>query len=316
MASHSAYLQSKDVLFLPWVESANDRRFKRILIIVLLVAGLFGAVVPYLPTPEIVKADLAKASPRITKLILQKKVIPLPPPPVPEKKPVKKDPVEKKPDQVPEKKKPVKKALVKKPLVSKAFEKASRSGLVALSDELAQLRDNFDLPSFDDKPLKKSGEIAPTNFNTNILTAKARQSSDGIDTSKLSRATGTGGLSKRSTTNITSSLNEKVAPVKRERTRSNQRDKREIEQVFQTNKGAIYSIYNRALRKDPTLQGKVIVELTISPQGSVTMCRIVSSELNDAALERKIASRIKLFKFKSANVPDTTVTYPIDFFPS
>lgn len=314
MSSQPAYLQSKDVLFLPWVESANDRRFKRILLVVLLVTGVLGAIVPFLPVPEIVKSELDKVSPRITKLILQKKA--LPPPPVPEKKPIKKVPVEKTPEKTPEKKKPVKKTPVKKPTVKAAFEKASRSGLVALSDELAELREGFDLPGFEDKPLKKSGDIEQTDFNKNLLVSKARQSSGGIDTTKLSRATGAGGLSQRTTTRVSSSLNEKVATPRKERGRSSQRDKREIEQVFQTNKGAIYSIYNRALRKDPTLEGKVIVELTISPQGSVTMCRVVSSELNNATLERKIASRIKLFKFKNANVPETTVTYPIDFFPS
>jgi hypothetical protein len=40
----------------------------------------------------------------------------------------------------------------------------------------------------------------------------------------------------------------------------------EIKLVFERNKGAIYALYNRALRDDPALQGKVVLELKIAPE--------------------------------------------------
>ena len=43
----------------------------------------------------------------------------------------------------------------------------------------------------------------------------------------------------------------------------------EIKLVFERNKGAIYAIYNRALREEPSLQGKVVLELKIAPSGEV-----------------------------------------------
>ena len=43
-----------------------------------------------------------------------------------------------------------------------------------------------------------------------------------------------------------------------------------------------------------------------------TLC----SELGDEALERKLALRIKRFKFSNADVAEIVVTYPIDFLPS
>ena len=86
--------------------------------------------------------------------------------------------------------------------------------------------------------------------------------------------------------------------------------------VFDRNKGAIYSVYNRALRSDPTLQGKVVLRLTIAPTGQVTRCELVSSELHDAALGEKIARRVKLFDFGAKNVEAVTITYPIDFLPA
>jgi TonB family protein len=90
----------------------------------------------------------------------------------------------------------------------------------------------------------------------------------------------------------------------------------EIERVFQKNKGSIFNLYNRALRKNPSLSGKVVVELTISPSGVVTAVKILSSELGDDKLERKLVIKIKKFKFTKAKVAEITVTYPIDFLPS
>ena len=75
-------------------------------------------------------------------------------------------------------------------------------------------------------------------------------------------------------------------------------------------------MYNRALRRDPTLQGKVVLELTIDPSGVVSNCKILSSELNDPDLERKLIQRVKLFKFEAKDVATVTTTKPIDFFPA
>jgi TonB family protein len=59
-----------------------------------------------------------------------------------------------------------------------------------------------------------------------------------------------------------------------------------------------------------------VLEFTIAPSGEITMCRVVSSELNDPELERKIVARVRLIKFKPADVEPLTVSKPIDFFPA
>jgi TonB family protein len=94
------------------------------------------------------------------------------------------------------------------------------------------------------------------------------------------------------------------------------RTREEIELVFDRNKSAIYAIYSRALRDNPALQGKVVLEVTIAPSGEVTDCRIVSSELNDAELERKLVARVKMFRFEAKDVAPMTTTKPIEFFPA
>jgi protein TonB len=90
----------------------------------------------------------------------------------------------------------------------------------------------------------------------------------------------------------------------------------EIRLVFERNKGAIYALYNRALREDPTLQGKLVLELKIAPSGAVTELRLVSSELKAAELENKLLARIRQFDFGAKDVEVMTVTWPVDFLPS
>lgn len=90
----------------------------------------------------------------------------------------------------------------------------------------------------------------------------------------------------------------------------------EIKLVFERNKGAIYAIYNRALREEPGLQGKVVLELKIAPSGAVIDCRLVSSELKAPTLEAKLLARIRQFDFQAKDVDEMVVTWPVDFLPS
>ncbi len=307
-----------DEPFLPWVQSANDRRFLRILLVCVVSFSIFGAIVPFLPTSEPVKKDLKSVSPRLAKLIMEKRNMPPPPKPVRQK--AKPKPKLKKKPRVKEKKplkKPVKKKLSKKQKVAKKA--AATSGLMTMTDELSALRDSFDMAEFDDQPLSKAGKTKTQNFSApSVISSTAMKSSGGIRNSQLSKSTGGSKLASRSTTKVRSNINTTVArkPVKRGKSGRVIRPEYEIEQVFQKNKGAIYSIYNRALRKDPTLQGKVVIELTIAPNGKVIKARILSSDLNNPKLERKLLARVKLFRFKSGSTERVTVKYPIDFLPS
>ena len=65
-----------------------------------------------------------------------------------------------------------------------------------------------------------------------------------------------------------------------------------------------------------SLEGKLVLRLTIAPNGQVTACEIVSSELGDSELEEKLVQRVKLFRFEARDVEAITTTKPIDFFPA
>ena len=311
---------------LPWAEGSEDRLFRRLVIVFIIIFMILGVILNNLSVPDIKQKKLVDISPRLAKLILEKKKIP-PPPPL--KKVIKKEePKKKKEEKKPEPKKAKPKKEVKakpkpKPKIDKreaAKKTAQQSGLIALSDELADLRESFDFSDIADTPQLKTGKQAETVVSTSkLLTAKATAGSGGIKTNTLQRKIKTSELAQRQTSSVKSTIqsSKKIAEkVSNQKTRTATRSQEEIERVFQKNKGSIFSIYNRELRKDPSLQGKVVIELTIAANGTVTKCVIVSSELGHKKLEKRLVSKIKKFKFANKKVPVFIVKYPIDFLPS
>jgi len=304
---------------LPWSDTESDRKLVGYVFIALAVSTVLFVIVQFLPLMEVEQKELKEVAPRLAKLIIEKQSKPKPPPPVPT--PKKKDKPKPKPEKKTEKKpdpKPKPKAQPK-PDRTEVAKKQAQKQITAIQDALADLRE-FDVASIENSKPTKTTSSAKTNTNstTAIIAAKAKQGSGGINTSGLTRATGSGNLQGRQTTAVTSDLG--VGGGSRG-TRSGgsgqpSRPYEEIELVFQKNKGSIFSLYNRALRKDPTLQGKVVVELTIAPSGQVTRVRIVSSDLKNSELEQKLMARIKLFRFKPGNVDTLIVKYPIDFLPT
>ncbi len=288
---------------LPWSKTENDVRFNKILKRSLLFFLLLTIIFPFLPVPEVEQKELTQVAPRLAKLLIQKKQQKVAAPkPAAKKKAV-------------EKKKKAKKKSKKPAAKKKAIKKASSSGLMALTDELADLRDSFNVASVRTTNLSKSGKTKSNRTTSNLLTAKAGRGSGGISTQGLSNKTGGGSLSGRNLSGVASNIGG-GAGTRRTAGGKAGRSQEEIERVFQRNKGGIFALYNRALRKDPSLQGKVVLELTILPSGKVSKCRIISSELNAKRFERRLVLKVKTFRFEKKNVATVTVTYPIDFLPS
>jgi len=250
----------------------------------------------------------------MAKLIIEKKAAPKP-------KPIKKpEPVEKKKPEPKPKPKPVKPiSKVKKPVAQidtrqQAREKAKKTGLLALSDSLADLRDQAPLNQLKgSQRLTNSGSQARM-IERSLITSSVGNATTGINTATLTRDIGSTELAGRTTTEI-------VAPAELELTGKGQhrtagRSDEEIQIVFDRNKSSIYSLYNRELRKNPSLQGQFVIQLTIAPTGEVAAIKLVSSELDLPSLEKKLLRRIKLFKFGEKSVEAMTITYPIQFFPA
>jgi len=299
---------------LAWsVSEEEDQRYRRILKRTLQVFLLLAILLSLLPLPKISRQDVEELPPRLAKLLLEKQT----PPP---------QPVVKAPEpqvKKPEAKQPaVQKTEVPKKSKSEAARaKAERSGLLAFKNELSELR-SVPTSKLDKTELAKGPVPAPgksgKGSERSIITSSARSGSGGISTSRLSRDTGGGGLGNRSTGSVASPVGGGGGDGKLTRGGSGRpsRSLEEIKLVFDRNKGSIYTLYNRALRSDPSLQGKVVLKLTIAPSGQVLDCKIVSSELRNPDLERKLLVRIKQFDFGAKAVDTMVVTYPIDFLPS
>ena len=314
---------------LPWsVSDDQEKKFRRILSIVLGVLLFLSVVWPFLPTPQVDPTEVVEIEPRFAKLILEEREVP-PPPPPPQVEEVEPEPeplTEPEPERVVEETPPPEPVVEPEPQpdpVPEARERASVAGLLPFADDLASLRDN-DIVDQVASSRELTGAVGASDANErSLITSNVAASSGGINTASLSRNTGGTGLSGRTTTQV-------EAPVAaigngggdanevRRSGNSNRgsRSREEIEMVFDRNKGAIYALYNRALRQDPTLEGKLVLRLTISPDGVVTSCEIASSELDNPELERKLVQRVKLFRFESRDVEAITTTKPIDFFPA
>jgi len=325
---------------LPWtISEEEEASFRRILKRVLLACLIFSLVMPWLPVPKVDRSKDEELPPRLAKLLLERQ--PSPPPavvrkPEPEAA-AKPQPEVTKPEP---KKPPVTEARKPEPAkapgerIEAARRRASGVGLLAMKDELADLR-GAPVAAQLQKDIKPGAGVGtasgpgvgagkgPGLPSRSLITSNATTGSGGINTGSLSRDTGGGGLAGRATTAVQGVMGGDGGggagaggSVRRGGSGKASRSIEDIKLVFDRNKGSIYAIYNRALREDPTLQGKVVVKLTITPSGQVAECQLVSSELRAPDLERKLLVRIKQFDFGAKAVDTMVVTYPIDFLPS
>ena len=314
-------------MLMPWELSAEvDARFRRIVKICLALSMVFGVIMPYLPLPEFAKKSFEEPTPRMATLIFEVKQTPKPAPAATpraaEPKPQIKQPAAAAKKTAPAKVvKPAPKVAKAKPIKPKvsARKQAEQAGLLAMKDALADMRQNTIATNLQKtRTLSRAGGKARSTDRA-VLTYGTTRSSGGIQTASLSRNTGGGELATRSTTQVHSPSGNAPASGTGSSSggeRSAGRSIEEIQMVFDRNKGAIYSVYNRALRKDPMLQGKIVLKLTIAPSGKVTSCVLVSSELHDGVVSQKISQRVKLFNFEARDVNEVTITYPIEFLPA
>jgi periplasmic protein TonB len=283
---------------LPWSPSEEtERRFRAILRNLAIAASLIALIMPFLPR-HVVITNTESLPERVVQLVMEPPPPPPPPPPPKPEKPIEKVPVE------------------KVPVPVDPRTKALKSGLLANLDDLAALR-QIDLDKFA-KDQKKTNDPGDTSVTRSLITSKVGGSSGGISAPTSSGlASGSGSLHGISTTQVKDpNLGASGQATRAGGSGKASRSADEIALVFTKNKGAIDALYARALRDNPALQGKVVIEMTIAPSGDITAARIISSDLNDPEFEAKLLARIRLFKFEARDVAGLTATKPIDFFPA
>lgn len=302
---------------MPWERHGeDDRRFRKSLRTALLVCLLFTVALPFVEFPVTPEDEPVEIPERIVSMMMERETFAPPPPPEPpkprpEEKLAKQEPVEKPVEQ--------RVAGAEAPQPAPDEKPETPQGILAFREKLAQVRDASIVAQ-----LGLQARVNTTDTvarpERSMLTTNAPGSSGGIRLASLSRNTGgneRGAIQGATLTQASSSINA-IAPADRPHTGGPgpARTDEEIQIVFDRYKAALYRLYNRELREDPTLQGKMILRLTIEPDGSVSFCQLQATDMDAPALVTQIVARVRTFDFGAKEVPAITIIYPIDFLPA
>ena len=74
--------------------------------------------------------------------------------------------------------------------------------------------------------------------------------------------------------------------------KSDSRNSDDVSEIVNSHNAAIQYCYQRELKRNPTLKGKLVVRFTIAPNGKVKKVDIVSSTINNPRVERCVVNRI------------------------
>ena len=306
---------------LPWTTSfEEDRRFRRILLQLLLLSLLFGVVTPYINMPQ-PALDAADELPQRRVRLITAQAMPVRPAPVasvpvavaaPLPKPVPAPVTTPKPPVVEKKQAPA-------PVVS-ARQKAASSGVLAMSDALARLRGSTPRTGAISTPAESASEERSETPQPSMLTENVTRGSEGVaDGVAYQSVLGVNELPDRVQSGPGVSEHIKTIPSSGQESAPDPgkiRSRQQIQEVLDRHKGAMYTLYNHELRKDASLQGKLVMSVTITPAGKVSRCVILDSELASVSLEQQLVSLVKRIDFGSRpDVATVTTKIPIEFFP-
>ena len=210
-------------------------------------------------------------------------------------------------------------------------EKVGRAGILAFKDQFASLATDQAAPRLGADARYGAADEVGRSSSRSLLTTTTPGSSGGINVGSLNHSVGGGGggggggIGRGGAGGV--SVGRATSPIAaigggddRPKARSGPgatRTDEEIQIVFDRYKASFYRLYNRELRNNPSLKGQMVLRLTIEPDGSVSMCVLHSSDMNDPDLAAQVVERVKTINFGAKEgVQAVTITYPIDFLPA
>ena len=199
-----------------------------------------------------------------------------------------------------------------------ARKKAEKSGVLAFKDNFTELMGMMSEADLGASAKVSNSGAQSTQAARNLVVSNSSAIS-GINSSSLSRNTGNAGsgLSGVQFSRVESNIGIGEGGADRPTgSTAPPRSDEDIQIIFDRYKTALYRIYQRELRKDPTLQGNIVLRITIEANGTVSSCKVESSDIRSATLSLKIVKRILKFKFNAKKgAAKMTILYPIDFLP-
>jgi hypothetical protein len=275
----------------------------------LLLSLLFGVILPLIDLPIPEHWEPVEIPERLTRLIRDEQpVAPAPPPRREEVAPE----LQQKPQELADETKPIEKT---------AKRAEPPKGILAFREKFSGLAENMPAARLGAQArIRKSGAAASGRPQRSLVTSQVPGSSGGIDVSSLSRDGGGGGegIEGVAIARASSSIGNGTGT---ERPLSSgpgpARTDEEIQIVFDRHKAALYRLYNRELRRDPTLKGQMVLRIRIEPDGSVTLCELQGTDMKAPDLAAQVVERVKGFDFGAKDgVSAITILYPIDFLPA
>lgn len=296
---------------------AADRRFRRVLARAGLPMLAFAIVVPLLQLelPRLPAPLLPLPPPTPMRVALLPPVRPVAAPapvPVPAAKPARPAVTAPEPSAAP----------TPPAAAERAREQAQASGLLQLRDQLAALGERR--AAAVEQPQAVTGDRPPARVadSGDALARSAAARSGGVaeqGRGDVSRAGAAGDLGARRTGRVRADGGlGSAAPSGSGPGGVAGRSLEDIQLGFDRSKHAFNAVFSRAARESTGLRaGRLVVSLTVAPDGSVTRCELVSSAFSDPALEARLLRLIRQMNFGARNVPSYTVPrYPIDYLPS
>ena len=311
---------------MPWARGAEeDKRFRQSLVATVLICILLSLLLPMIDLPIPLRSKLTELPERVANVIREDLKPPPPPPPapveelVPEKEPIEAELVEEQP--LEESVEAPDTPAVAETEQPETREQVKAKGILAFRDSFAsRALDRSSAQLGSQASVRNAGEDAVGRPERSMVTTSAPGSSGGINLANLSRDVGSGGqgIEGVEVTRVASAIGTGEGPDRPlSAGMSAGRTDEEIQIVFDRYKAALYRLYNRELRKDPTLRGQLVLRLTIEPDGSVSLCEVQSSDMDAPVLAQQVADRVRGFDFGAKeDISAVTIIYPIDFLPA
>ena len=310
---------------MPWARGCEeDNRFHKSLLTSVAASLALVVLFSLITLPIIERATVNELPERIAKLVRQQRLPP--PPPKPIEEPTTPDEQIPEPELAEELSPEELPKSAEEPVLADAApqenrEKVKSKGILAFRESFASranLRPSVQLGS--QARVTNAGEDAIGRPERSMVTTSAPGSSGGINLSDISRNVGGGGqgIGGVQVTRVASSIgggDGTNRPLSGGAFAG--RTDEEIQIVFDRYKSALYRLYNRELRKDPTLRGQLVLRLTIEPDGSVSLCKLQSSDMDAPTLAQQVVERVLTFDFGAKeDIVAMTIIYPIDFLPA
>ena len=307
---------------MPWARGGEeDKRLRRSMFSSLATSIAITILLSMIALPVLDRSEKIELPERMAKLVRRERT---PPPPVQE--PVLPDELP-----APESEKQLVEELVPEPLPNQSVvaeakqpdtrEQVKSKGILAFRDSFASRADIRPTAQLGSQArLSNAGENSVGKPERMMVTSSAPGSSGGINLADISRdfGGGGGGLDGVALSRVASSIGGGDGPGRPLAGGAFAgRTDEEIQIVFDRYKAALYRLYNRELRKDPTLRGQLVIQLTIEPDGSVSICELHSSSMDAPLLSAQVVDRVRTFDFGAKeDIVAVTIIYPIDFLPA